>query len=377
MRFEGWLLDVRLQDDEALIWVKTQDQRIEFRARYYPDFYVIPDKVSFNEFIDLFDEHPHIPSIDVAERFTSISDIERQKVLRVSVDSVEQFKPVVHLVEKYGEVFDSDLSHTQRFLADHGLVPFVSVIIVTDEHNKVQSIEQVPLDLSVPPPPFKVLCFEILSDDGVSFVTYDEGMREEYSFSGAEEDSLSDFLEYLGEVDPDLISCVEADLKKLLKLCLKYRKPVLGVYQRKSFDLSGGRVFISLISYRRMSLAGMVERIQYTREVPRIGSECASGRAIESRQCYEARRRGYLLPRLGFYQPVMSLEELLRERDHGGLIFAPTVGLHENVAALDFESMFPHLILKNNISYENVRGERESEGFLLDFTRETLDRRLF
>ena len=184
-------------------------------------------------------------------------------------------------------------------------------------------------------------------------------------------------MEYLGEVDPDLISCVEADLKKLLKLCLKYRKPVLGVYQRKSFDLSGGRVFISLISYRRMSLAGMVERIQYTREVPRIGSECASGRAIESRQCYEARRRGYLLPRLGFYQPVMSLEELLRERDHGGLIFAPTVGLHENVAALDFESMFPHLILKNNISYENVRGERESEGFLLDFTRETLDRRLF
>jgi DNA polymerase elongation subunit (family B) len=73
----------------------------------------------------------------------------------------------------------------------------------------------------------------------------------------------------------------------------------------------------------------------------------------------------------------MSLEELLRERDHGGLIFAPTVGLHENVAALDFESMFPHLILKENISYENIRTERESEGFLLDFTRDTLERRLY
>ena len=64
-------------------------------------------------------------------------------------------------------------------------------------------------------------------------------------------------------------------------------------------------------------------------------------------------------------------------RDHGGLIFAPSVGLHMNVAALDFESMFPHLILKNNISYENIRSERESDGFLLDFTRDTLERRLY
>ena len=37
----------------------------------------------------------------------------------------------------------------------------------------------------------------------------------------------------------------------------------------------------------------------------------------------------------------------------------PVLGFHENVAALDFESMFPHLILKENISYENVREDRE------------------
>ena len=39
--------------------------------------------------------------------------------------------------------------------------------------------------------------------------------------------------------------------------------------------------------------------------------------------------------------------------------------------------MFPHLILKENISYENIRDTRESEGFLLDFTRDTLERRLY
>ncbi|MCJ7732825.1 hypothetical protein MUP51_10965, partial [Candidatus Bathyarchaeota archaeon] len=270
-----------------------------------------------------------------------------------------------------------DLSHTQRFLADYGLIPLGSVIIDEDA-GEIRSIEQVPLDLRVEPPPFNVLCFEIYQqDEQYSFVTYDEGMREEYSFTGSEKESLTSFMDFINETDPDFISCLEADMKKLLKLCIKHRQPSLGIFHQKSFHLEKGRVYLNLLSYRRMSLAGIVERIQYTREVPRVGSEWAAGRAIESRQCYEARRLGYLLPRRGFYQPVMSLEELLRERDHGGLIFAPTVGLHENVAALDFESMFPHLILKENISYENIRTERESEGFLLDFTRDTLERRLY
>jgi DNA polymerase elongation subunit (family B) len=290
---------------------------------------------------------------------------------------VEKYRSVLRLAEKYGEVFDSDLSHTQRFLADYGLIPLGSVIIDEDA-GKIRSIEQVPLDLRVEPPPFNVLCFEIYpQDEQYSFITYDEGMLEEYSFTGSEKESLTSFMDFIAETDPDFISCLEADMKKLLKLCIKHRQPSLGTFHQKSFHLEKGRVYLNLLSYRRMSLAGVVERIQYIREVPRVGSEWAAGRAIESRQCYEARRLGYLLPRRGFYQPVMSLEELLRERDHGGLIFAPTVGLHENVAALDFESMFPHLILKENISYENIRTERGSEGFLLDFTRDTLERRLY
>ncbi|MCW3978358.1 MAG: hypothetical protein NWF12_01295, partial [Candidatus Bathyarchaeota archaeon] len=132
---------------------------------------------------------------------------------------------------------------------------------------------------------------------------------------------------------------------------------------------------VGLSTYGRLSLAGLVERVQYTRLPARLSSEWAAGRAIESRQCYEARRRGVLLLHRDGFQPVMTLRELLA-RDSGGLIFTPDVGLHENVAALDFESMFPNIIVKRNVSYENVRGPRDREGFIVDFTRETLDRRL-
>ncbi|MCW4011651.1 MAG: hypothetical protein NWF07_01525 [Candidatus Bathyarchaeota archaeon] len=375
MRVRGWLLDVRLVDDEAHLWVKTNQGRVMLKQRYYPDFYVVPEKVSFEQFLDLFDEHPHITALEKTTRYTSISDTEKSPVIRITVDSPIQYRPVQRLAEKYGEIYDADLSHTQRYIADMELIPLAEVIAEVDTYNRIKTIEQVPLELDVPPPPFKVLCFELYQDESLYFVTYDEGLQEDQVFAG--EEPLKDFMDYLTTYDPDLIACLEADLKTLFKLQSKHGYPCLGNYQHKSFHLTEGRVYINLLNYRRTSLAGTVERIQYTREAPRIGSEWAAGRAIESRQCYEARRLGYLLPRRGFYQPVMSLKELLKERDHGGLIFAPSVGLHENVAALDFESMFPHLILKDNISYENIRGERETEGFLIDFTRDTLRRRLY
>jgi len=378
MRLEGWLLDVRFRDDQAILWIKVGNHRVQIKDRYYVDFFVSPDKVSQEKLVYLFDEHDHIVKIEKAMRFLTIDSREKSQVLRVSVDSIAHYRNLVRLVSQYGEVFDTALSPSQRYLADRSLIPLGKLVADVNEQNTITGIKAIPLGLEVEPPPFKVLCFELTLENHVlDIVTLDEGMKEEYRFNGPEREVLHSFAEYLQEYDPDMLVCMVTDLKRLFSLQIKHDLSVTGYFHRKGFHLDDGRVYLNLMSYRRMSLAGMVERIQYNREVPRIASDWAAGRAIESRQTYEARKRGYLLPRNGFYQPVMNLEELLRERDHGGLIFAPNVGLHENVAALDFESMFPQIILKHNISYENVRTGRETEGFLLDFTRDTLDRRLY
>jgi DNA polymerase elongation subunit (family B) len=42
------------------------------------------------------------------------------------------------------------------------------------------------------------------------------------------------------------------------------------------------------------------------------------------------------------------------KRDKGGMLFTPQVGLHENVGCIDFESMFPSIISRRNVSYETV-----------------------
>lgn len=378
MKVKGWLLDVRILDSEAVIWLKVDDSRVQYRCQYFPDLFAVPEKVSFNEFLDLFDEHPHIHCMEKVQKYVSIEDNSQNIVIKISVDYPDNYRKVVRQVEKYGSTYDTDLSHTQRFLADKNLVPLGEVECTVDEDGNLISISQIPLDLRVEPPPFKILCFELFQDgEQLTVITYDEELKEEHTLTGTTLDTLLFFQILLKEIDPDFLCSLESDMKRALKLGIEYNQPSLGIFHRKSFHLTDGRVFISLRTYRRTSLAGIVERIMYTREVPRIGSDWAAGRAIESRQCYEARKQGILLPRHGFYQPVMSLKELLQERDHGGLIFAPTVGLHENVAALDFESMFPHLILKDNISYENVRTDRDSEGFMFGFIEDTLQRRLY
>ncbi|MEM2849213.1 MAG: DNA polymerase domain-containing protein, partial [Candidatus Bathyarchaeia archaeon] len=60
---------------------------------------------------------------------------------------------------------------------------------------------------------------------------------------------------------------------------------------------------------------------------------------------------------------------------------SPVLGLHENVAELDFESMYPSLIVRYNISYENTGPDGVKNGsrlgFLPELTREFLERRLY
>ncbi|MHA1209232.1 MAG: DNA polymerase domain-containing protein [Candidatus Freyarchaeota archaeon] len=101
------------------------------------------------------------------------------------------------------------------------------------------------------------------------------------------------------------------------------------------------------------------------------------GRIVDSRQVYEAVRLGVLVPEAkGYGNRFRTLEELFL-RDRGGLIISPRVGLHENVCALDFESMYPNLVLRRNISYETcTEGTSFRKGLLPRVAEAALERRL-
>jgi len=79
------------------------------------------------------------------------------------------------------------------------------------------------------------------------------------------------------------------------------------------------------------------------------------GNVLTAIQICEAHDRGVLVPwnswRHEFYKPMGTLHDA----DRGGFIFAPEVGLHENVHELDFSSLYPNIICTRNVSPDVIR----------------------
>ena len=377
---DGWLLDVAFTGDKAVLWIRTPDGgRVKLHDRYRPEFYAEPLGMDAARLRDLLEEHDNVRGITVERRRAFIAGETELEVARILLDSVENYRRVMKQVDAMpcvAETYDADLEHELKYLCDRRLTSMGRVSFEADARGWVRSITSAPRGLEVEPPPFTVLPFGMKLKGGEgTIITFNEDLEEKYTFTGPTRNALRDFLDHFADVDPDIVACRDVDLEKMLSLARMHSLRRFGAVGPDGPTLYGGRFHVALSTYGRLSLAGLVERVQYTRLPARLSVEWAAGRAIESRQCYEARLHGVLLRHRGGFQPVMTMQELL-ERDQGGLIFTPDVGLHENVGVLDFESMFPNLIVRRNISYENIRGPRDREGFIVDFTRETLDRRL-
>jgi len=369
---EGWLLGVQITGCKAVLWVKTGGRRARLIDAYRPDLYLEPRGVEAEHLQYLLEEKDDLRDVTLEQRADIRGTV--KTVLRVQVETAEKYRRVVSRLEAspfVGGVYDVDMSHAQRYLCTRRLIPMGRLTAEVGRRGQVKTIRAQPLDLDPRPPPLKVLRFEIMWSSGEALCVLEDEDRLETPPTRI---PIRGLLGSLDEVDPDIIVCTARDLSDALRYCRANGLPRFGAVKDGETHLWKGRVHVTPGTYETLGLAGIAERVQYNREDPQASADWGSGRAIESRQCYEARTRGTLIPRSGDFQPVMTLREMAR-LDHGGLILSPDVGLHENVGVLDFESMFPSLMVTRNISYETVR-ERAGKGFVVDFTREALDRRL-
>ncbi|HSR11374.1 MAG TPA: DNA polymerase domain-containing protein, partial [Thermodesulfobacteriota bacterium] len=79
-----------------------------------------------------------------------------------------------------------------------------------------------------------------------------------------------------------------------------------------------------------------------------------SGTAISSMQLDRAIQDGTLIPwRKGEPEKFKTAFDLL-VTDKGGLTFQPQIGMHDNVAEIDFSSMYPTIMVEHNISAETI-----------------------
>jgi DNA polymerase elongation subunit (family B) len=211
-------------------------------------------------------------------------------------------------------------------------------------------------------------------------------------FENDESKLLEDFSNHVISKDPDVIVFLNHDPAilnyllgriKLLSLDLQLGRRKTDIYSNNENRViekwAQGRVYLNR-DYDSNLLAGLIELSQFSHLPLRMILKYSIGRLISNRNIYELITRGHVISdnyNQRTHEHIRTLEEIV-DRDKAGMIFSPQIGLHENVAVLDFNDEFANIIINENISYEycDVESDRSSAGILPQIVKQIVDRRV-
>jgi DNA polymerase-2 len=130
------------------------------------------------------------------------------------------------------------------------------------------------------------------------------------------------------------------------------------------------------MSFGEYGLEGAMEQARVTGLGVQEMARKSPGAGITAMQMLTALRSSVMVPvQKQQAEGTKTLAELI-SADRGGLIYQPLIGLHGNVAQIDFSSMYPAIMVKHNISPETVGRENAVEGLVPRTLRPLLEKRL-
>jgi DNA polymerase elongation subunit (family B) len=384
VRYKGWLLDPYIQGKDAILWLKTEKGAVKkLRERYNPQFIAEPEKgYSVDEVQWVFEQHPFVTSTSVVERHPTLRREKLKKVVNIKVDTDDDLDNVLKYAERLKEVkevYNTGLIAIQWHMIYKGIQPS-SFCMVDEKNGRITSIHKLKDDDNIEPPPFKINVFSIPDSFRVDRIDIYDGWHEKNlaSFNGNEREALEGFQVFLNEEDPDmLVTCTP--LTAIKKIIRRASKNGLDFRFGRENERYSGRILVGYSSYMNYGVAGLVERARYTYAPMGVSADWEPGKTIDSRQCAHAVKLNILVPKMKGGFGFSSTAWDMVKNDRGGMVFSPVPGLHENVAALDFESMFPNIIVNKNVSYETVTEEGVEQsipGFMGGFTMPVVKRRL-
>ena len=403
----GWLLDVYAEEDGITLWLLAEDgKRLHLRMDFDITLYVAGDfsllrhawkylrekKVKLERTVrrDLF----------LGERdVMAVSTSDPANIQKLFGDLQRQFPSP--------DYYDVDIPITLRFIAQTNthLLGRCRVIL---NGEWVQTIEPLssPWEIDPTPMPLRILtlapeCNPAVRKPKQLHVKYNQ---REYSLSlESPRPFLIGLKADLQRVDPDLIltdygdtwlfplliqwseeTGIELNLnrdrerKVLTRKANSYFAYGQVTYRGAQAHLFG-RWHIdrkNAMSFGEYGLEGAMEQARVTGIGVQEMARKSPGAGITAMQMLTALRNNIMVPvQKQQVEGRKTLAELIRA-DHGGLIYQPIIGLHGNVAQIDFSSMYPAIMVKHNISPETVGLEDAPEGLIPKTLRLLLEKRL-
>jgi len=382
----GWLFNVSIDNDHAILSIKTEEgQILKLRDSYRPGFYILSRTES--DGLHLFQILSREEEISVRweeDIHTDLFDNKKtRKLIHVQLRSLRYYEPLLKKLEndyRVKQLFNTDLSHVQQYLFSKlRIEPTSKVKVEYDAGSKLLQAEKLDDEDAVNPPPFSLLYFKLhtysgllVSEDSIRIIKV-RYREDEIIFDNSDEHILlQQFSDYICDKNPDIIvSLGDYDNGKVLRYLLA-----------RGVDLLLAKICIS--SYRKTTyfdqfgFAGLIERARFGFLPLDKAAKYSINRLIDSRNCFELIQRGFVIPsRGGNHEHIRTLEQIVAG-DKGGMVISPQIGLHEDVLALDYDDEYANLIVNHNLSYETVGGCGEAKkGLLPTVVERYLKRRLF
>ena len=399
-RVEGWLFDVYPSAvGEVTVWLITENgERVKLRDEFQPKIYVSGKQDEIERLASSFFSNDLIASWRFAFKYAQPTDNEKSRVLEITLNDSRKISKFTRQILKKGDylkyqVHNCDLHGDRAYLFSKNLFPLAKVETETEGTHLKYTIKDSVRHVHYPAPPLRVLKLDVKIDKQGKLTSFQDPMKEVVVTqadrkivlsSGTEKQKLLQLVSMVKELDPDIILTSGGDsylfpylihratLNNVLEEFSLNRDNITSISKvgRSRTFFSYGRTFYKAATMRlygrvhvdshntfilnEADFDGLFEIARTCRVPLHTAARSSIGSSMSSLQFYQAIKDDILIPRnKSIPEAFKSAYELL-VGDRGGFVYEPQVGIHDDIAEVDFSSMYPVLMVKNNISAETV-----------------------
>ena len=378
--------------NDIIILIKLIDGKvISFKQRLNERiFYILPKSRMVGE--DLFQQLSRndqlISRIFWDEKFIDLQDKTKTNLIGVSLDNNDRqdFKNLVQTMghdSRVKALYNIDLSEVAQFIYTQLRIPPTSKVEIEydEDTERLLSISKIDDSHEIAPPPFSTMYIEVLSktaNDSNSSLKLAVKTDEKSVTLAVSDLSDPEFISHISQNDSDIILFDVVDYNLLDSHNVKSLREIL---ERKVIIFNRNSIY-------DIHLLELVEKARFSYLPLKLASRYGMIRLIDSRITYELLQREFVIPTRmraisKHHEQIRTLEDIV-DMDKAGMIVSPEVGLHENVAVLDFNDEYANLVLRHNISYETLTNNHDTHssstdnqmGLLPEIMNEIVTRRI-
>jgi DNA polymerase family B len=383
----GWLLDISHDSntgDINLLIKLPDDKVISFKQKLKEhSFYILPKTTADGE--DLFQQLSRndevIKKLFWDKKYIDLADRNKTRLIGISMVDIhshdyQTFINKLATDSRVCSLYNTELSVIQQFIHNQLKIAPTSKVRIEYEEEKLLSISKVDDSQDVVPPPFKIIHVRIGNDsknDEIIFnVRLENGMSIAFN-----ELFYESFISCIKENEPDVAIIYEDYhydhdiISSIDNIITKYSNQTVVIHTSDTIE--------------DISLVELIEKARFSYLPLKLASKYSMLRLIDSRITYELLQRDYVVPKRRtvskHHDQIRTLESIVN-RDKAGMIISPEIGLHENIAVLDFNDEYANIITGYNISYENQSGgclnsQNKHVALLPSIVEELVSRRVY